>query len=426
MANAQAAQLTEVDVDLAITYRPDRASDRPTATGRRAIRLAGGPGPRAMRNTPDIAWTHDFWENRKCLLQVEGSTLLATPGVNGSVFGSESRGRGFESCVLGKDTVHDFPHFTKVGLRGGRTRAWAGGRTWRPAHAEARKGSINFPGRNVSVALSLPTGARVSLAYRPGTEPNTAGTKTGSRWRAAEWETSRAPFADDSGFPQFTQGATKGRIVYAVRPVRTFKQEKPFYRFRERERKKLATMYGSSPILTCSVPRITPYPPPPPIFSSAPGFPTPPATSLQSAPWLQIPVRAPYSPPVPYVYEGQLVRDILPTDPCKQALLMASQAAGLTGVTDYPDDSKPTKQRRSRANYSQWQLEELEKAFETTQYPDIFMREALALRLDLIEARVQACIGFLRPGVSHISGGQRIFQYLAIARSQLPGSGGFK
>ncbi|XP_035695881.1 retinal homeobox protein Rx1-like [Branchiostoma floridae] len=148
-------------------------------------------------------------------------------------------------------------------------------------------------------------------------------------------------------------------------------------------------MYGSSPILTCSVPRITPYPPPPPIFSSAPGFPTPPATTLQTAPWLQIPVRAPYSPPVPYVYEGQLVRDILPTDPCKQALLMASQAAGLTGVTDYPDDSKPTKQRRSRANYSQWQLEELEKAFETTQYPDIFMREALALRLDLIEARVQ-------------------------------------
>ncbi|KAI8498933.1 hypothetical protein Bbelb_233860 [Branchiostoma belcheri] len=33
-------------------YQPDRASDRPTAAGRRAIRLAGGPGPRAMRNTP--------------------------------------------------------------------------------------------------------------------------------------------------------------------------------------------------------------------------------------------------------------------------------------------------------------------------------------------------------------------------------------
>lgn len=53
------------------------------------------------------------------------------------------------------------------------------------------------------------------------------------------------------------------------------------------------------------------------------------------------------------------------------------------------DDSKPSKQRRARANYSQWQLEELERAFQTTHYPDIFMREALALKLDLIEARIQ-------------------------------------
>jgi homeobox protein Unc-4 len=44
---------------------------------------------------------------------------------------------------------------------------------------------------------------------------------------------------------------------------------------------------------------------------------------------------------------------------------------------------------RIRTNFSQWQIDELERAFETTHYPDVFMRESLGLRLDLTEARVQ-------------------------------------
>ncbi|KAE9414918.1 hypothetical protein Angca_002792, partial [Angiostrongylus cantonensis] len=53
-------------------------------------------------------------------------------------------------------------------------------------------------------------------------------------------------------------------------------------------------------------------------------------------------------------------------------------------------DPVSTKRRRTRTNFSGWQLEELESAFEASHYPDVFMREALALRLDLLESRVQS------------------------------------
>ncbi|KAJ1527987.1 hypothetical protein ONE63_007915 [Megalurothrips usitatus] len=52
------------------------------------------------------------------------------------------------------------------------------------------------------------------------------------------------------------------------------------------------------------------------------------------------------------------------------------------------DDDEASKRRRSRTNFNSWQLEELERAFLASHYPDVFMREALALRLDLKESRV--------------------------------------
>jgi len=52
------------------------------------------------------------------------------------------------------------------------------------------------------------------------------------------------------------------------------------------------------------------------------------------------------------------------------------------------DDAESSKRRRCRTNFNSWQLEELERAFLGSHYPDIFMREALAMRLDLKEGRI--------------------------------------
>lgn len=60
-------------------------------------------------------------------------------------------------------------------------------------------------------------------------------------------------------------------------------------------------------------------------------------------------------------------------------------AAALAGLAGPP----PKRKRRHRTIFTEEQLEQLESTFDKTHYPDVVLREQLALRVDLKEERVE-------------------------------------
>lgn len=78
----------------------------------------------------------------------------------------------------------------------------------------------------------------------------------------------------------------------------------------------------------------------------------------------------------------------MPTSGGYAGLYGGYAAAALAGLAGPP----PKRKRRHRTIFTEEQLEQLESTFDKTHYPDVVLREQLALRVDLKEERVEVSL----------------------------------